>query len=530
MTVTIIPPSAGPRHPKMYQLLNADGSPMSSVSASDTAFKAASQEGKMRLWNPAKGSADSDLLPEKPTIDARSVDLVRNEVSAKSGIDTLLDLVIGTGPTIVPIPDYKALGLDKEWAAEWARNVQGIVHDYIDSEAMDVTRSGNLTDNLRMGLRTEIAQGEQAVVPYFIEGRPGSDFATCFQWIDPDRISNPLGTFDSQYLRSGIEIDEFGAPQRYHVQKVHPADVGTFAAIEGAYEWEAIDALTEWGRPSFIHVFERERPDQHRGLSMLAAMMPFYKDASDYRGAEVKAALANAIVAGFTESSMEMSQLLDMFGGDASSLLAARAEYILNMQPGSILPLFPGDKFASHNPSRPNAAYEGFMRAIKKDQSLGFNLPHQIAMKDTDGDSYSSLKGAFNMARRAIAPRQSSSKTKCVDKIVRCLMEELVGTGIIEAPGFWDNNRTRNAWLRTRIIWDGEGWLDPAREAQAAQLRIALGISTYEIECAAQGLDWREVMEQRSVEQRFMKALDLDQNQLTTSIALAPQTPERPEQ
>jgi capsid protein len=47
------------------------------------------------------------------------------------------------------------------------------------------------------------------------------------------------------------------------------------------------------------------------------------------------------------------------------------------------------------------------------------------------------------------------------------------------------------------------------KEAQAAQIRMESGLSTLEDECAAQGLDWEEVLAQRAREEAKLKELGL---------------------
>lgn len=103
------------------------------------------------------------------------------------------------------------------------------------------------------------------------------------------------------------------------------------------------------------------------------------------------------------------------------------------------------------------------------------------------------------------------------------IVEEAVGRGRIAAPDFYARKR---AWTRCNWIFDGAGWLDPVREAQAAQLRMAIGISTLQDECGDQGKDWEEVLEQRAAEQARMRSLNLDMATLQTSVSVAPQVPD----
>lgn len=103
------------------------------------------------------------------------------------------------------------------------------------------------------------------------------------------------------------------------------------------------------------------------------------------------------------------------------------------------------------------------------------------------------------------------------------IVEEAVGRGYIDAPNFYLFKR---AWTRCHWIFDGAGWLDPVRETQAAQLRLATSISTLQDECAEQGKEWEEVLEQRAAEQARMRALGLDMATIQSNVSVAPQIPE----
>jgi capsid protein len=90
---------------------------------------------------------------------------------------------------------------------------------------------------------------------------------------------------------------------------------------------------------------------------------------------------------------------------------------------------------------------------------------------------------------------------------------------MIEAPGFYQN---KALWCRCKWIGPGRGWIDPVKEAKASKIRLEIGLSTLEDECATQGLDWEEVLEQRAREQTKMRELGLN----TETAQYAPQTAE----
>jgi len=204
-------------------------------------------------------------------------------------------------------------------------------------------------------------------------------------------------------------------------------------------------------------------------------------------------------------------------------MIRQRAEYIIKMKAGAVIPLFPGDKFASHAPSRPNQAFGPFVDNVLKHIAVGFDLPYEMLMKDFTKGSYSAIRAAFMSMWKTAATARYWLQTQFLDVVYDLWLEEAVALGDVVAPGFYERRR---AWTRAKWIFDGKGWLDPVREAQASQLRLATGLSTYEDEAAEQGRDWEEIFEQRAAEQAYMRELGLDLNAMIQTVAIAPQMQE----
>ena len=505
-------------------ILGADGRPAVYASTRDTAYEGASMRGSLVKWKPSRASADANILWEKDLLDDRSRDLVRNEPIAKSSINTALDLVIGTGPICRPMPDYRALGMSRKQAQEWSREVSNRFHDHFDTTDIDASRQLTGTGLTRLWYRERLATGEAAMLPLYLPDRVGVKYGLAFQQIDTDRISNQNGIQDSQYLRKGIELDEYLAPSAYHIRKAHENDAAFFGSFKEAWEWEIIPVRNEWGRPTFMHSFDKTRTDQHRGIGLFSEILPLFGDLHKYKGAELKAAVANAVVAGVMQSNVPMEELLEMYGGNTQQMLEERNGWLGNLgEGGAFIPLFPGDTLTSHNPARPNTAFAAFTMALMRQIAANTGLPYEIIMKDFTQGSYSSLKAVFNTTYLTIDPIRDTVSTDWLIPLFQMWLEEAVAMGDVEAPGFWKNKR---AWSRCRYLFPGRGWLDEVREAQAAQLRIATVMSTLEIECARQGLDYEEVIEQRAIEQDLMREHGVDMASVMSTIAIAPHTSE----
>lgn len=477
------------------------------------AYQAASgSHPDLRRWTPYPGSADSDLLPELGSIRTRSRDLARNHGVAAGAQQTISDNVLGCGLWLAPTPDYVALKKTREWASEWRREVKALWRGYAETTMCDAGRSLTLD-----GLATQIfngawLNGDGLAIPLWMPEQ-FSHAATRLQVIESDRLSNPQFMFDTRNLRGGIEIDAYGAPMAYHIRKTHPGDRYWLGAMNmDVNVWDRIPATTAWGRRRVIHVHDKGRAGQTRGVPALAAVMRQFKVMGDYQNAELKASVVNAMVAMVTESSIGQEGLIELLSGDADALktyqdgLTNRNRSAIDFNGGMVLPLMMGEKIGGFTPARPSTAYEPFVTTVFRHIATGLNIPYELLMKDFSKTNYSSARASLLEAWRFFTGRRNWLGLGFYQPAYELFLEEMVNAGKIEAPDFYEN---KVAWCRARWIGPGRGWVDPLKEAQAAELRMDISVSTLEDECAEQGKDWEEVLEQRAEEEKKLKQLGL---------------------
>lgn len=139
-------------------------------------------------------------------------------------------------------------------------------------------------------------------------------------------------------------------------------------------EWQRILTYTNFGRRRVIHVHDKERTGQHRGKPLLTSIMPMFKMLDHYERSELQAAVVNAMIAAFIETPMDGESIAEVFGGSSDDYLAARNEWDIKLQGGSIIPMFPGDNRArAHKcrdvlacPSSQNATASEFSTTSRK--------------------------------------------------------------------------------------------------------------------------------------------------------------------
>lgn len=487
---------------EQVQLLDHRGQPLQ---LSDTSHFAASRHAReLRDWLPSLESADAELLGENTTIAARSYDLERNNGIAGGAIRTQIDNIVGTGLRLASKPDYRALGKDKEWAAEWARTTEAKWRTFADSTDFDAARQLNFGGMTVLQLRAAFLSGDSLGLALWLPDRPGAKWATAIQAVDPARLGNQSGMITDK-MRDGVEVNEYGEPIAYNIRKTHPGDA---FSIGSDTTFERIEARTPWGRRRVIHLYEKLRAGQTRGKAIFASVMGAFKMLDHYQRSELQATVANALIAAFIETPMGGEDIANLFGDSKQYMKERNANgFDVKLEGASVIPLFPGDKMSAFNPGRPNTAYSAFVEAVLRYISAGLHIPYELLMKDFSKTNYSSARAALLEAWRYFMSKREWIATHWADPVFELWMEEAVSKGEIEAPDFYEN---RAAYCRCQWIGPGRGLLDPLKEAQASKLRMEMGVSTLEQECAEQGNDWEEVLQQRGRERELALSLGME--------------------
>jgi len=458
---------------------------------------------ELNSWRPGLGSADSDLLPELDVLRGRGRDLERNHAVASGVVQTLVDNVAGTGLRLMASPDYRALGRPREWAKEWARQVEALWRGATETIDFDASRKLNFAGATALVYRSKQVNGEALALPLWLPRRGRK--TTVLQIIESDRLGNPWDLPDSERLRGGVEIDDYGAPVAYHIRAAHPGD-DLFGGFSPLVTWKRVPAWTAWGRPRVIHAFDKHRPGQTRGKPIFAAVMTDFRMLDHYQRTELKSAIVNAMIAAFIKTQLPQDEILNLFGGQVQDYLDARAEHKVRLEGGALLPLFPGDDVQPFIPGRPPTGFAAFMEHGLRSVAAGLNVPYELLLKDFSKTNYSSARAALLEAWRYFNGQRQWLVLNWAQPVYELFLEEWVNLGLIEAPGFYEN---RAAYARGRWIGPGRGWVDPVKEVQASQIRLDAGLSTLADECAEQGLDWEEVLEQRAAERERMRELGL---------------------
>lgn len=470
-------------------LLDHRGLPMM---ASDTAYDAASYNAKEFYdWDPSRASADADLLGELDTIVSRSHDLTRNNGVASGYSQTLIDNIVGPKLRLASRPNYKALGKDKDWADEWSSDVEAKFRVWAESKDCDATRQQNFGGMTQLVMRTGITAGEALAVPMWLRGRR---YRTAIMLVDPQRLSNSNDSPDTAVMRKGIKLNRNGEPVAYHIRNGHPIDVNGWNT---ASSWEVIPTRGRNGRLRVIHVHDKKRNGQSRGEPFFASVMGDFKMAGSYQKVELRTHIANSLIAAFIQSTMDVADIAEAFDADYDSYLNERKGWKSKLSGGDIIQLPPGDTVTPFTPSRAGSVFADFMDAVDQRIGAGLNVPRELLLKDFTKSNYSAARAAMGEAWRFFLGRRAWLSDNWAQPVYELWLEEAVMRGEIEAPNFYQN---KEAYCAAKWIGPGRGYVDVVKEGKGAELRMDIGLSTQQDECAEQGKDWEEVQDQRASE------------------------------
>lgn len=459
-------------------------------------------------WAPRAADAVSDINCDLPTLRARSRDLGRNAPIAGGAINTMVTNVIGTGLTLQPQPDRDVLGLSDQDAEAWAATARREWCLWSESRDCDITRAQNFYELQALIFRSALESGDVFVLLPSVE-RQDSPYTLALQVIEADRVCNPGLVADTAKISGGVELDEHGAPVAYHVCRQHPGSL----LRRSEFKWDRIPAFGQQsGRRNVLHLFDKRRADQIRGVPILAPVIEPLKQLQRYTDAELQAAVISGLFAVFVKMDPEAFQ--DMFDQDGKTAYlnsAMRWDGTINGSSmdsggGKAINLLPGEEVDSSNPGRPNAAFDPFVQAILRQVGALLELPFEILIKHYTS-SYTAARAAMLDAWRFFRGRRDWIASGITQPVYEALLDEGVARGRVAAAGYFADAAIRKAWRTAAWIGDGPGSVDPVKEVTAAEKRIDLGISTRAAESILHdGGDWRakhkQLVEENKARQR----------------------------
>lgn len=450
-------------------------------------------------WLPYGGSPDTDMLVDRRWLRNRSRDMQRNMPLARGAINTVVTSSVGTGLSLRVRIEAAALGMTPEGAREWQETTESEFSLWADNPSMcDAERTLDFYQIQALAFRSALESGD-VFAPLPMVPRPGMPYDLKIQLVEADRVTNKGYAPDMAMLFGGVQRDNMGAPVAYHIARRHPGGMMSLSD----QEWDIIPAFgAKTGRRNVVHLFDKLRPGQGRGIPYLAPVVETLKQLSDYTDGELRAALVASLFTVFVKTDTGFGLDPDSTGFASSGPQPTGSNVKLGS--GAIVDLAPGEDVTMANPGRPNPAFDGFVLALLRQVGVALELPFEVLVKHFNS-SYSASRAALLEAWRFFKGRRAWLAAMFCQPVYEAFMDEAVALGRISAPGYFDDPLLRAAYLRADWVGDSQGQIDPLKEVQATKERLALLLTTYSDETAAlNGQDWEDVVERRKFEEQLI--------------------------
>lgn len=424
-------------------------------------------------WLHAGGSSREDIEDNVSILRQRTRDLYMGVPIANGAVKTMRTNIVGRGLRLKPNIDTELLGISPEERRTLEKQIEREWNIWAESTDCDMARIDNFCELQQLAFLNWLISGDcLAVLP--VKPRLNQPYDLRVQLIEADRLCSPdnCDTIDNKIV-GGVEVDKSGEVVAYHIADHHPLSYA-YADIS----WQRVEAFGKTtGRRNVLHLMNRERIGQRRGVPFLAPVIESLKQLGRYTDAELVAAVVSGMFTVFIEKADASSE--DAIGSiiPEEVQVDAEDETTIELAPGAVIDLNEGEKAHDMNPGRPNANFGGFVEAICQQIGASLEIPYELLMKRFNS-SYTASKGALEEAWKMFNMYRDWLATDFCQPVYEEWLTEAVAKGRIKAPGFFTDPVIRKAYCGAKWNGPAKGMLDPIKEVTAAEKRVQNGFST----------------------------------------------------
>ena len=244
----------------------------------------------MRGWRYHGGSAKEDIEDNLNVLRQRSRDAYMGIPVAASALKTLRTNVVAGGLMPAPQIDGEFLGLGEEETEQLQNQIVREWALWADTPECDMDGLGNFYKLQKLAYLGFLMNGDAfALLP--MAETSGQPYSLRVRVIEADRVCSPDGYdrlfpctvrgHEVERIVQGVETDEDGAVCAYWVCSGHP--LAAMSDRNRGLEWTRVEARgRETGRQNILHVIDRERAGQVRGVPVLAPVLEALKQLGRY--------------------------------------------------------------------------------------------------------------------------------------------------------------------------------------------------------------------------------------------------------
>ena len=444
-------------------------------------FDAGQHHRRLRGFRATRAHVNALIAASGPDITARARWLVRNNGYAVNAVESWAANTAGDG--IKPISKIADPARKEELQRLWLAwtdeaDAEGLTDFYglQRRAAREVFMAGEVFFRIRMR-----RAGDGLSVPLQLQMLPAEMLP-----LEQTGIAA-----NGNAIRQGIEFDRIGRRVAYHFFRRHPGD-STDPGLAGD--------IVRVPASEVIHVIDPIEGGQLRGVSRLAPAIVKLFLLDQYDDAELDRKKVAAMYAMFVTSPAPENPLAPAEDDE----MPAGVE----ISPGQIVRLDPGEDVTVGQPADSGATYEPFQYRTLLQISAALGIPYPYLANDMVKGNFSNSRLALIEFRRRVSAWQHSVMVfQLCRPVYARWMDAAVLSGGLTLPDY-EANRVRLLtadWLPTK--WD---WVDPLKDANAEIAQIEAGLKSRTQAIAERGYDAEQVDREIAAERERERLLGLD--------------------
>lgn len=426
--------------------------------------------------------------------------ILHDSAQGRAIVESKADAVGHTGLRLEPTPDAGILGLTKEEAAIWGKDVGSRWALWAADKKQNRSHKMTFAQAQRLYAFFAERDNDMFVRLYYSNDRKLQN-PLQFEFIDPDQIfgASFTNTYGIQFSVDGIKRDSQGREIEYDVWVLDEKNQLKHSPIR------ARDART--GRIFMIHGYRQEYAGQTRGFSKLQPIIQDLHDYTDFSIATIQQAINKSNFVGWVEPGDD-EDAQNIFDDDLTNngvgpagarfnsegeQIAAEPDIISDVlcyespeattgKPGAMFlqNLTKGAKIKLADSNSPSTSFDRFQKAFLTNLAAAARVPLQVVTMVFE-NNFSASRATLLLFQRIVEIDRLDLVVDFIGPIYEMWLSEEIAAGRIKAPG-WTDPVFKNAWMKA--TWRGTPVpeIDPIKAAKARKENLLLGVTSVEQE------------------------------------------------
>lgn len=290
--------------------------------------------------------------------------------------------------------------------------------------------------------------------------------------VECEQVTSTDLLFAEKNRVDGVRFDDFGNPVAYDILPYHPGG-----------QWWPTSTKAERVDAKFVfHLFQEERPRQHRAIPECSSTLPTCAQSRRWREATLQAAENLADFSLFLKSQ-------DTANTEADFTVPPLAT--LEIEKGLMVNLPDGKEPFQPKAEQPAATYEGFLRAQVGEQSRPLSMSYSLAACDSSNANFASAKLDQHPFQFQVDVDQADAEDLVLDPLFELWFPEAV-----RVYGWaWENpdEPPAHAW-----DWPAMPIVDEVDTANARETNIRTGVGSVRRYLTEDGYDPEEELQKEA--------------------------------